>query len=258
MANGGENSGRPDQPSAPPPNALDERYYVRGETEAYGPYDGRALKEMIERGEVLPTSGIARVGETQWIEVKDHPYFGSLRRTGSSAPQGGQSMRLPGAPGHDAGTARGQLRYAGFWIRFAAYLIDTVFMFLLLIVPAIVFGIVFGIFAAAAGGTSKGNEPAVVLGVILLYAVMIVIVILYQVLTLGGRWQATPGKRLLGLYVITLSGEPVSKWRAVGRYLCYSVSAAVLYIGFMMIGWTKEKRGFHDSICDTRVVYGKL
>jgi uncharacterized RDD family membrane protein YckC len=253
MANGGENSGRPDQPPTPPPHALDERYYVRGETEAYGPYDGRALKDMIEQGEVLPTSGIARVGDSQWGEVKDHPYFGSLRRTGSSAPQGGQSKRLPGAPGYESGAVPGQRRYAGFWIRFAAYLIDTIFIALLCLVPAIVFGI----FGAAVGGTSKGNEAAVVLGVILLYAVLIVIVILYQVLTLGGRWQATPGKRLLGLYVITLSGEPVSKWRAIGRYLCYSVSAMPLYIGFMIIGWTKEKRGFHDSICDTRVVYGK-
>jgi uncharacterized RDD family membrane protein YckC len=251
MANGGENSGRPDQPSTPPPHALDERYYVRGETEAYGPYEGRVLKDMIEQGKVLPATGIARVGDSQWGEVKNHPYFGSLRPAASSAPQGGQAVR---APAHDGGVAPGELRYAGFWIRVGAYLIDMVFMMLLMLVPFAVFGI----FAASVGGESTGSQVAVVIVGILLYAVLLAVVILYQVLTLGGRWQATPGKRLLGLYVITLSGRPVSRWLAVGRYLCYSVSAAVLYIGFMMIGWTKEKRGFHDSICDTRVVYGKL
>jgi uncharacterized RDD family membrane protein YckC len=29
-------------------------------------------------------------------------------------------------------------------------------------------------------------------------------------------------------------------------------------LGFFMIGWTQEKKGLHDMICGTRVVYGKL
>lgn len=49
MAEDGEDVGRPDQASAER-HALDERYYVHGETQAYGPYGGRALKDMIEKG----------------------------------------------------------------------------------------------------------------------------------------------------------------------------------------------------------------
>jgi uncharacterized RDD family membrane protein YckC len=35
------------------------------------------------------------------------------------------------------------------------------------------------------------------------------------------------------------------------------VSALLFYIGFMMAGWTNQKRALHDMICDTRVIYGR-
>ena len=106
--------------------------------------------------------------------------------------------------------------------------------------------------------SDSAGQTAAIIGLIVAYAAIFAFVILYQVLFLRSRWQATPGKRLLGLHIVTLSGEPVSGWRALGRYLCYAVSSSILCIGFMMAGWTKEKRAFHDSICDTRVVHGRL
>ena len=80
----------------------------------------------------------------------------------------------------------------------------------------------------------------------------------YNVYFNAGTWQATPGKRLLGLHLITVTGEPVGPWLAFGRWLAYILNGFTLYIGFMMIGWTREKTGLHDIICGTRVVYGKL
>ncbi|MGO9007259.1 MAG: RDD family protein [Beijerinckiaceae bacterium] len=255
MANGGQGSGRQDQPSTPP-HPLDERYYVRGETEAYGPYEGRALKDMIEQGRLSPTTGIARVGETQWSEVKNHPYFGSLRPTGSSAPPG-EAIRLPGAPGYAGGVVPGELRYAGFWIRLVAYIVDAVILWITNAIVGAVIGLVIGLVIGVAIGASS-KETAVALAKGLASVAGITIVVLYYVLFVSGPWQATPGKRLLGLHVITVPGQPVSGWRAFGRYLCYFVSALPVFIGFMMIGWTEQKKGIHDMICDTRVVFGKL
>ncbi|MGO9026592.1 MAG: RDD family protein [Beijerinckiaceae bacterium] len=259
MATGGQGSGRPDQPAAPPSHPLDERYYVRGETEAYGPYDGRALKDMIEQGRLSPTTGIARLGETQWSEVKDHRYFGSLRPAGSSAPPG-EAIRLPGAPGYAGGVVPAQLRYAGFWIRFVAYLIDAVLLWILCTVIGGVIGAVIG--ASLKGGSldasSTSNDTVASVAGGLAVLAMFAAAIVYNVLFVSGSWQATPGKRLLGLHIITASGQRVGGWRAFGRYLCYIVSALPFYIGFMMIGWNKEKKGIHDMICETRVVYGKL
>ena len=39
------------------------------------------------------------------------------------------------------------------------------------------------------------------------------------------------------------------------RTLCYSISFLILGIGFLMIAFRKDKRGLHDLICDTKVVY---
>ena len=234
-------------------NPLDERFYVRGEREAYGPYDGRTLKDMIEQGKVAPDAGIARVGATEWTTIKEHPFFSSLRPAGAV---GGQPMRLPGGPGSGpeytdqvSTTAGGPYHYAGFWIRFCAYLIDNVILYIGIMIIVLI--------ASALIGFDYSNNGKAVTALLIIYVLVIAMVIAYQVMFLRSSWQATPGKRVLGLRIITTSGIKLSGWRAIGRCLCYSISAMPMYIGFMMAGWTREKRAFHDSICDTRVIYYK-
>ena len=39
----------------------------------------------------------------------------------------------------------------------------------------------------------------------------------------------------------------------VGRFLC----GISIWIGYIIVGVDKEKQGFHDMLCDTRVVYEK-
>lgn len=237
-------------------NPLDERYYVRGEREAYGPYDGRTLKDMIEQGKVALDAGIARVGATEWTTIKDHPYFSTLRPAGQAAGAT-QAMRLPGGPGggleygEQAGAvAGGPYHYGGFWIRFAALLIDVVCIYIVLLI--------FILIVSAAIGFDYNDSTKGIIATLLINLFATVFGISYQVFFLRSDWQATPGKRVLGLRVITTSGIKLSGWRALGRYLCYNVSGiGSLTIGFMMAGWTKEKRAFHDSICDTRVIYYK-
>jgi uncharacterized RDD family membrane protein YckC len=40
--------------------------------------------------------------------------------------------------------------------------------------------------------------------------------------------------------------------------LSYIISTKLLLIGFLLIAVTREKKGLHDIICGTRVVYGRL
>lgn len=243
--------GASSNPPGPPVHPLDEHYYVRGDKEAYGPYDGRTLKDMIEQGKLLPTTGIARVGATEWTEIRNDAFFGAVRQAAGYAPADPTIVRLPGAPGAEAVDARQPLHYAGFWIRLVAYVVDAI---ILTIIGSVVGAVIGGGVVTSTGG---GDAAAGLAGGIGSFAGFI-IAILYYVLFLRSGWQATPGKRLLGLYVITTSGERVSGWRALGRYFAYILSALPLCIGFMMIGWNKEKKGLHDMVCDTRVVYGRL
>jgi uncharacterized RDD family membrane protein YckC len=241
----GENSGA----AAAPRHPIDESYYVRGDAEAHGPYEGRIVKEMIEQSRILPTTGIAPVGATEWTEVKDHPFFSTLWAVGS----GPGAVPFPGAPGSSPEHARQPVRYGGFWIRLAAFMIDFIFAWIIIAVAAFFVGFVIGIVLSRSAESTVQNA-ANVAGAL----TALVVGVLYYVPFVSGGWQGTAGKRLLGLHVVTTTGERVSGSRALGRLLAYILSGIILCIGFMMIGWNKEKKALHDIICGTRVVYGEL
>lgn len=144
------------------------------------------------------------------------------------------------------------MTYAGFWVRLAAYLIDSVIVFfLLLIVRLAMSGVMSVLYGTALGGN-----------ILFDYTLKDIVLYLGQVLyfILCTRYTGTtPGKRAMNLRVISVdeSGEldllTVAYRETVGRFLC----GISICIGYLIIGLDKEKRGFHDMLCDTRVVYGK-
>jgi len=66
-------------------------------------------------------------------------------------------------------------------------------------------------------------------------------------------WQATPGKRALGLRVFSQGGEPVGPPRALARFLAAAPSWLLLHLGHAMVGWRTDGRALHDLIAGTRV-----
>jgi len=68
----------------------------------------------------------------------------------------------------------------------------------------------------------------------------------------------TPGKKIAGIRVVAGDNlEQIGTGKAVLRYIGYFVSALVLMIGFIMIGFHSSKRGLHDIIADTYVIYSR-
>src|SRR5262249_20684585 len=67
--------------------------------------------------------------------------------------------------------------------------------------------------------------------------------------------ERTPGKALMGLRVIRTDGKPMTLGRAVLRYAGYWISALPLFLGFAWILVDDERRGWHDRIAGTCVVY---
>ena len=153
---------------------------------------------------------------------------------------------------YDSCRADAGVTYAGFWVRFAAYLIDSGIAFLLLLVVRLVMS---GVLSALYGTALGGN-------ILFHYTLKDIVLYLGQVLyfILCTRYTGTtPGKRVMNLRVISVeeSGEldllTVVYRETVGRFL----SSIFVCIGYLIIGVDREKRGFHDMLCDTRVVYGK-
>jgi uncharacterized RDD family membrane protein YckC len=219
--------------SEAPQHALDQLWYVLGDdARVLGPCDGRAVVVMIEAGSIGAASLVAKVGAAVWSSLADVPAF---------------------AP-HLRDSGRAAVQYAGFWIRLGAYLIDFVILNILAGVAGLVIGVVLVLSGNIDADVGSGSDlitralPAVVgLGVGLLY----------YILFPSGAWQATPGKRICGIHIIRADGGRVTGLLGLGRYLAYIVSGLPLGLGFFMIGWNEEKKGLHDMMCGTRVVYGQ-
>jgi uncharacterized RDD family membrane protein YckC len=73
----------------------------------------------------------------------------------------------------------------------------------------------------------------------------------------GSRHRASFGKRILGIEVTNLEGETLSWLQAFGRNFGKLLSVMILFIGFMMAGWTNRKQGLHDKMARCLVVRGK-
>ena len=143
------------------------------------------------------------------------------------------------------------IRYAGFWIRLLAFIID--FLILGLIVWPL------AAIIAAAIGLAGGAVMMPTIGIHLVRAVVgsafnLCIGWLYGAGLESSSKQATIGKMALGLKVTDEQGNRISFLRATARHFSKILSAMILFIGFFMIGFTQRKQGLHDIIAGTLVI----
>lgn len=127
-------------------------------------------------------------------------------------------------------------RYAGFWIRFWASLLDGVVLSALFIIIRYLLGV-------------SLTEPP--LGIQLLEWLVSIV---YSV-ALTVRFGQTLGKMALGIRVIRQDGSP-NTWgpillrETIGKF----VSFIILLIGYIMAAFDSKKRALHDRIAGTYVV----
>lgn len=133
--------------------------------------------------------------------------------------------------------------YAGFWIRFCAYLVD------LLIIASLRLMIV---------------RPIVLLldldseGVFSVKNIMSVIIFYAYFIFLTKYTGQTLGKMIFGIRVIPLHGNRLT-WdtvifrELVGRYICHTVK--ILYV---LAGLLPKKQGLHDYFADTCVIHEEV
>ncbi len=65
---------------------------------------------------------------------------------------------------------------------------------------------------------------------------------------------ATPGKRLLGIRVVHLSGRPLRYWGAFLRYGGYAAGLATGLLGFFQVFWDANRQAVQDKIGFTAVI----
>ena len=142
--------------------------------------------------------------------------------------------------------------YAGFWVRLSAYVIDSVVVFTGLLIVRLIFA---GI-SLAGGDAITGTDILFHYSLkdIVLYGLKVLYFIAFTYLT-----GTTLGNKAMNLRVVSSNPEEkltllnVVYRETVGRFLC----SLPVNIGYIVAGIDSEKRGFHDMLCDTKVVYQK-
>ncbi len=72
----------------------------------------------------------------------------------------------------------------------------------------------------------------------------------------AGRRSATPGKRLLGLRVLKLDGQPLTTFESFERFGGYFVSLGTFGLGLLDLWRDPNRRLAHDRVSNTVVVAG--
>jgi uncharacterized RDD family membrane protein YckC len=144
-------------------------------------------------------------------------------------------------------------RYAGFWRRSLALLIDLVLVLLGCVVIGFLILILLAIALLSNGGTALGSDPTVsLIGIAILF--VFVLTWLYFAGLESSPWQATVGKRATRLLVTDRMGRRLSFGRATGRFYAKALSTLPLLIGYFVAAFTPRKQALHDLIADTLVV----
>jgi uncharacterized RDD family membrane protein YckC len=138
-----------------------------------------------------------------------------------------------------------ETRYAGFWLRLGALIID-----------AVILGIVNFVLTLLLGGGMMGDPANPQAGPAFGAAngIGFLINIAYFTLLEGGSRQATLGKSLLGLKVTDMDGNPIGYGKALLRNIAKIVSSLILGIGYIMAAFTSRKQALHDMIASCLVV----
>ena len=139
--------------------------------------------------------------------------------------------------------------YAGFFVRLAAYIVDTVIVWAAMLIVRIPVWVT----------TISSPDNFLVKDFIFQYSIKDILFYIMQAayfVLLTYFTGSTLGKKLFQIRVVSAEDRKMTFFEVtfretVGRFL----SALILSIGYIMIAIDKKKRGLHDILSDTNVVY---
>ncbi|MCG7344070.1 RDD family protein [Sporosarcina sp. ACRSL] len=122
-------------------------------------------------------------------------------------------------------------KYAGFWVRFGAFVIDS---------------LLWGVFAVSVVFLPIEESLLGLIGIVVPW--------LYYAMLESSSWQGTIGKLVCGIQVTDSEGNRISFIRASFRYV-FHIFSSILLIGYIMAAFTQRKQALHDFMANTTVQY---
>ncbi|BFM10485.1 RDD family protein [Simiduia litorea] len=144
-------------------------------------------------------------------------------------------------------------KYAGFWIRFVAFVIDSVVFGIGLAVP---FYFLFDNPLVGFDYSAPVDQQMLVLTAFVQQSVAKGGVYLAIYIFCWMKFLGTPGKLVLNTQIVDAKTfAPLSFGQSLIRYLGYFVSIFTCFLGFIWVGIDAKKRGFHDLMAGSVVIY---
>ena len=155
-----------------------------------------------------------------------------------------------------------EVRYAGFWIRFIASFLDT--LFLALPIGIVIYFLSDGNWfdfaqyqqnlqmAMAGNPHALNTQPQTSFTWELIFEISVLV----ATIIFWDKWRgATPGKKFVHIKVVDAkSFKDITNKQAITRSLGY-IPSMFFFIGFLMVAFRKDKRALHDLLAGTAVIY---
>lgn len=167
-------------------------------------------------------------------------------------------------------------RFAGFWLRLMAFILDMILAFVFLIIFALVF-VIFGVFSIPFGNIFSNLD---ILNSVFTISYLgyfgqvlsIIIIISISVMFDLSKWHGTPGKYLLGLQITEIkTGEVITLQTSILRNVIKNgasiiglisildpvkgIYGLVIFLGFFACAFTEKKQALHDLLAGTTISF---
>ena len=226
-----------------------------------GPFSIDEIRNLVSEGKITDETLVWHSGETNWKAWKDFPEASEpaelteeelLKQTIETLLQNKMQSK----------------RFAGFFVRANAFIIDNLILSLL--------GAIFLYIMSAAGAidlnavseiaqqyvdnptsTELVSKAFEIPGVSTFFTIFSVVQAIYFIV-FHAIFAATPGKMLLHIHVETADGERISWAFSIFRFIATILTQATVYfygLGYLIVLVDPQKRALHDFIARTRVVH---
>jgi uncharacterized RDD family membrane protein YckC len=191
-------------------------------------------------------NGPLGVPQPRYGQPQPSPQFGNYQQNYAAGPNPNTNTSGAGLP----------TRYATFGERFLAQIIDV---FVQAFVIYGVMGVIL-VFVALEGGGEVDFGPKDLIKIFQGPLLLVFNVIsfltrwLYEAVMTSSSWQATLGKRAMGLVVTDTYGARLSFGKSLARTMSKVLSELICYIGYLMMLNSDKKQTLHDRIVETIVL----
>lgn len=229
-----------------------------------GPYSIDEIRDFVNEGKIKDETLVWHTGEANWKAWKDFP-------EASEPPEQTEEELLKQTIETLLQSKLNRKRYAGFFVRANAFIIDNlilsvvgaIFLYVMSLAGMLDLNAVTEIvnqYIDNPGSTDLVSKALDLPGMSTFFTIWSVVQAIYFIV-FHAVWGATPGKKLLRIHVEMANGEKLSWAFSFFRFVASIVTQATLIfygLGYLIVLIDPQKRALHDFVAQTRVVHNAV